>query len=82
MEVANRIHEFGRKNVSNGVTRVKVEELLFEMSHKLLVNKNFMDVVLPDLGVKFGSGCIDERLGRGERALVGADRLGIKIRMF
>ena len=41
VKVANKIHEFDRNNVSNSVTRSKVEELLFEISHKFLVNKNF-----------------------------------------
>ena len=41
VEVSNWIHEFDKKNVSNSVTRLKVEELLFEMSYKFMVNKNF-----------------------------------------
>lgn len=36
VEVANKIYEFDRKNTSNSVTRSKVEELLFETSHKFL----------------------------------------------
>lgn len=41
VEVANKICEFDRNNTSNAVTRSKVEELMFETSHKFLVNKNF-----------------------------------------
>jgi hypothetical protein len=41
VEVANSIHEFDRKNSTDSVTRIKLEELLFEASHKFLVNKNF-----------------------------------------
>ena len=36
VEVANKIYEFDRNNTSNAVTRAKVEELLFEISHKFL----------------------------------------------
>jgi len=41
VEVANKIYELDRKNNSNTVTRPKVEELLFEISHKFFVNKYF-----------------------------------------
>jgi hypothetical protein len=41
VEISNWIHEFDKKNVSDSVTRLKVEELLFEMSYKFMVNKNF-----------------------------------------
>ena len=41
VQVANLIHEFDRKNSTDSVTRLKVEELLFECSYKFLVNKNF-----------------------------------------
>ena len=41
VEIANMIHEFDRKNSSDSVTRIKVEELLFEASHKFVVNKGF-----------------------------------------
>ena len=46
VEVANMIHEYDRKNTSDTVTRIKVEDLLFEVSYKFLVNKDF------DLGSK------------------------------
>ena len=36
VEVANKICEFDRNNTSNAVTRSKVEELMFETSHKFL----------------------------------------------
>eukprot|EP00937_MAST-01D_sp_MAST-1D-sp2_P002830 g2830.t1 len=41
VEVANTIHEFDRRNEMEAVTRLKVEELLFECSYKFLVNKGF-----------------------------------------
>lgn len=41
VEVANTIHEFDRKNTSDSVTRLKIEELIFEVSYKFLVNKRF-----------------------------------------
>lgn len=41
VEVANLIYEFDRKNMSDSVTRSRVEELIFEVSYKFLVNKNF-----------------------------------------
>jgi hypothetical protein len=41
VEVANLIYEFDRKNSSDSVTRSKVEELLFEVSYKFLINKDF-----------------------------------------
>ena len=41
VEIANLIHEFDRKNNSDSVTRIKVEELLFEASYKFVVNKGF-----------------------------------------
>jgi hypothetical protein len=41
VEVANSIHEFDRKNATDAVTRLKIEELLFECSYKFLVNKGF-----------------------------------------
>ena len=41
VEVANLIYEFDRKNTSDNVTRGRVEELIFEMSYKFLVNKDF-----------------------------------------
>uniref|UniRef100_A0A7S1C0Z4 Uncharacterized protein n=1 Tax=Corethron hystrix TaxID=216773 RepID=A0A7S1C0Z4_9STRA len=40
VEVANLIYEFDRGNVAEDVARNKVEELLFETSHKFLVNKD------------------------------------------
>ena len=39
--VANMIHEFDRKNRSDTVTRMKLEELIFETSCKFMVNKDF-----------------------------------------
>ena len=41
VEVANIVHEFDRKNSTDSVSRLKVEELLFESSYKFLVNKGF-----------------------------------------
>lgn len=41
VEVSNLIHEFDKKNNSDTVTRLKVEELIFEVSYKFMVNKNF-----------------------------------------
>lgn len=41
VEVANLIYEFDRKNTTDSVTRAQVEELIFEMSYKFLVNKDF-----------------------------------------
>ena len=39
--VANQIHEFDRKNSTESVTRLKLEELIFEFSYKFMVNKGF-----------------------------------------
>lgn len=39
--VANQIHEFDRKNSTESVTRLKLEELIFETSYKFMVNKGF-----------------------------------------
>mmetsp|Transcript_16564 Transcript_16564/g.40507 ORF Transcript_16564/g.40507 Transcript_16564/m.40507 type:complete len:2315 (+) Transcript_16564:297-7241(+) len=41
VEVANLIYEFDKKNTNDHVTRSRVEELIFEISYKFLVNKNF-----------------------------------------
>lgn len=41
VEVSNMIYEFDRKNSTDSVTRLKVEQLIFEASNKFLVNKNF-----------------------------------------
>jgi len=41
VECANFIYEFDRKNTSDHVTRVAVQELLFETSYKFLINKDF-----------------------------------------
>lgn len=41
VEVSNLIHEFDKKNNSDSVTRLKVEELIFDVSYKFMVNKNF-----------------------------------------
>jgi len=41
VKVANLIYDFDKKNHTDNVTRLKVEELIFEVSNKFLVNKNF-----------------------------------------
>eukprot|EP00978_Attheya_sp_CCMP212_P000106 scaffold206_cov54-Attheya_sp.AAC.3 len=41
VKVANLLYEFDRKNNTDYVTRRRVEELLFEVSYKFLVNKDF-----------------------------------------
>ena len=41
VEIANLIYEFDRKNTSDSVTRSRVEELIFEVSYKFMVNKDF-----------------------------------------
>eukprot|EP00928_Gymnodinium_smaydae_P100356 TRINITY_DN9823_c2_g4_i1.p1 TRINITY_DN9823_c2_g4~~TRINITY_DN9823_c2_g4_i1.p1 ORF type:complete len:2328 (+),score=476.05 TRINITY_DN9823_c2_g4_i1:208-6984(+) len=41
VEVSNWINEFDKKNTVDSVTRLKVEELIFEASYKFIVNKNF-----------------------------------------
>jgi len=41
VEVSNLITDFDKKNGSDSVTRLKVEELIFEASYKFMVNKNF-----------------------------------------
>ena len=41
VEVSNLINDFEKKNTSDSVTRLKVEELIFEVSYKFLVNKDF-----------------------------------------
>lgn len=41
IEVSNWINEFDKKNQTDSVTRLQVEELIFEASHKFIVNKNF-----------------------------------------
>jgi hypothetical protein len=41
VEIANSIYEFDRKNTADFITRSRVEELIFETSHKFLVNKDF-----------------------------------------
>ena len=41
VEVATLIHEFDRKNRTDTVTRLKLEELIFEASYKFVVNKGF-----------------------------------------
>jgi hypothetical protein len=41
VEIANLIYDFDRKHGANPITRSKVEELLFEVSYKFLINKNF-----------------------------------------
>lgn len=39
--MANLIYDFDRKHTADPVTRSKVEDLIFEVSYKFLVNKNF-----------------------------------------
>lgn len=41
VEISNLIYDFDRKHNADPVTRSKVEELIFEVSYKFLVNKNF-----------------------------------------
>jgi hypothetical protein len=41
VEIANLIYDFDRKHSADSITRSKVEELIFEVSYKFLVNKNF-----------------------------------------
>ncbi|KAL7554568.1 hypothetical protein ACHAWF_019036 [Thalassiosira exigua] len=41
VEIANLIYDFDRKHSADSVTRSKVEELIFEVSYKFIVNKNF-----------------------------------------
>ena len=41
IEVSNWINEFDKRNVTDSVTRLQVEGLLFEASYKFIVNKNF-----------------------------------------
>ncbi len=41
VELANQIYDFDRKNMSDSVTRSRVQELIFEVSHKFLINKDF-----------------------------------------
>ena len=41
VEVSNLIYEYDKKNTTDNVTRLKVEELIFECSSKFMVNKNF-----------------------------------------
>ena len=41
VEIANLIYDFDRKHNEDSITRSKVEELIYEVSYKFLVNKNF-----------------------------------------
>ena len=41
VEIANLIYDFDRKHSEDSVTRSKVEELIYEVSYKFIVNKNF-----------------------------------------
>ena len=41
VEISNLISDFEKKNISDSVTRAKVEELIFEVSTKFMVNKQF-----------------------------------------
>jgi len=41
VEIANKIYDFDRKNTSSAITRLRVQELLYETSYKFLVNKDF-----------------------------------------
>ena len=39
VEVSDSIHERDKKTTQDGVTRLRVEDLLFEVAHKFLVNR-------------------------------------------
>ena len=41
VEIANLIYDFDRKHSADSITRSRVEELIYEVSYKFLVNKNF-----------------------------------------
>jgi hypothetical protein len=41
VEVASMTYEFDKKNLSDSITRSRVEDLIFEVSYKFLVNKDF-----------------------------------------
>ena len=41
VEVSNWINEFDKRNTADSVTRLRVEQLLFEASYKFIVNKGF-----------------------------------------
>jgi hypothetical protein len=41
VEVSNLLNEMDKRNTKDSVTRLKVEELIFEASYKFVVNKNF-----------------------------------------
>lgn len=41
VEISNLIYDFDRKHNADSITRSKVEDLIFEVSYKFLVNKNF-----------------------------------------
>jgi len=41
VEVSNILHERDKQNAGDAITRSKVEELLFEVAYKFLVNKHF-----------------------------------------
>lgn len=41
VEVSNWLNEFDKKNTTDSVTRLKVEELLFETSYKFMINRGF-----------------------------------------
>lgn len=41
VEIANLIYDFDRKHNADSITRSTVEELIFEVSYKFLVNKSF-----------------------------------------
>lgn len=41
VEVANLIYDFDRKHNADAITRSKIEDLIFEVSYKFLINKDF-----------------------------------------
>lgn len=41
VEFANKIYDHDRKNMSDAITRSRVQELIFEVSYKFLINKDF-----------------------------------------
>ena len=41
VEVSNWINDFDKRNTADSVTRLKVEQLIFECSYNFMINKNF-----------------------------------------
>ena len=46
VEVSDSIHERDKKTTQDGVTRLRVEDLLFEVAHKFLVNRRVERAVM------------------------------------